>query len=200
MFSKNTEERKKEENSLSLNQTHNFAGRQPSPVAGLKRRLFPVSSLPLNEVLTLHEWSRLPGNIEASPQWVPLVVAYKWRVLIHQMGMAGKGDIKVYMEKAPVFSFKEVKEEATCYELKVYKKTWWALLYFGKEYKQFLCTWEETIYGVILCRVVRQIILLANEVRGAEGTDGKMSSLHRTGCPDYIWTLKQLMIFFKVLG
>lgn len=141
MFSKNTEERKKEETSLSLNQTHNFVGRQPSPVAGLKRRLFPVSSLPLNEVLTLHHWSRLPENIEASPQWVPLVVADKWRVLIHQMGMAGKGDIKVYMEKAPVLSFKEVKEEATCYELKVYKKTWWALLYFGKEYKQFLCTW-----------------------------------------------------------
>lgn len=58
----------------------------------------------------------------------------------------------------------------------------------GKNISSFFAhdSWEETIYGVILCRVVRQIILLANEVRGAEGTDGKMSSLHRTGCPDYI--------------
>lgn len=41
---------------------------------------------------------------------------------------------------------------------------------------------EEIIYGVILCRAVRQIILPANEVRGAGRTDGKMSGLHRTGC------------------
>lgn len=41
---------------------------------------------------------------------------------------------------------------------------------------------EKIIYGVILCRVVRQIILPANEVRGAGRTNGKMSGLHETGC------------------
>lgn len=42
--------------------------------------------------------------MEASLQWAPLVVADKWLVLANWMGMAGNGDIKVYVEKALVCS------------------------------------------------------------------------------------------------
>lgn len=78
--------------------------------------------------------------METSPQWVHLVVADKWLVLANWMGTAGNSDVKVYVEKALVFSFKEVKEGTTCSALNYTRRH--GDLYFasGKEYKQFPCT------------------------------------------------------------
>ena len=52
------------------------------------------------------------------------MVADKWLAPGNWMGMVDRGDIKVWLEQALVFSFKEVTERTTCSALKLHKKAW----------------------------------------------------------------------------